>query len=180
MHRQHLAWSESRGCNARAPKPGPPTADGVVYILPEVTERYRLCLTVTSQKTAVNFWRKQYFWTFGGPLYKNWRPHGPDNYTPKVLSRGRIISAKTLQRASHTVQLATRQTGIRKKAFIQNVYSTWNTLQRSLKVICNVILCYIAWTFYQRPEKYTTLIFREKKLKWHRRSIKVIIDGIIQ
>jgi len=36
--------------------------------------------------------------------------------------------------------------------------STWNDLERSLKVTGNVILCYITWTFYQRLEKYAILI----------------------
>ena len=33
------------------------------------------------------------------------------------------------------------------------VYSTWNDLPRSLKVMCNVIFHQIAWTIYMRPEK---------------------------
>ena len=44
---QHLPWSQSRCVT-----PGPPTADGVLYILTGATERYRLCITISSLKTV--------------------------------------------------------------------------------------------------------------------------------
>jgi len=38
--------------NAVTPSTGPPTADGVLYILTGAMERYRLCVTSSSQKTV--------------------------------------------------------------------------------------------------------------------------------
>jgi len=65
-----------------------------------------------------------------------------------------LLIARSVRTRLHAVLLDTDN---------KTVYSTWNDLQRSLKIIGNIILRQLAFSSYQRPEKARSVfIFRQK------------------
>jgi len=88
-------------------------------------ERYRICLTISSQKT-VNFVKETVIFDSWGPVYKNWGPHLPPQLYAVQFCSGQVLYIRQYNGTS--VARRTRHhgqglTGIQKSNKSKRVYS---------------------------------------------------------